>query len=116
MKQVTVYRLICKNTVEERILNRAQYGCATIADYLVARYKFTIQKTVYAGGFKLQGGSQAPDLTSIFKASELKVRRCWRHRLDVACLVGVVGRTSSWTNRWSSARLRSDSEGRGIVR
>jgi hypothetical protein len=61
-KQVTVYRLVCKNTVEERILKRAQY-------------KFTIQKTVYAGGFKLQApASQPADLSQIFKASELKVR------------------------------------------
>lgn len=82
--QVTVYRLVCKNTVEERILRRAQY-------------KFTIQKTVYSGGFKLQqtgkglakGRAAADahnaavsaaivdagvgDLGSIFKASELKV-------------------------------------------
>jgi len=40
-KQVTIYRLVCKNTVEERILKRAQI-------------KDTIQKTVYSGEFKMQ--------------------------------------------------------------
>jgi DNA helicase INO80 len=39
--QVTVYKLLCKNTVEDRILKRANI-------------KFTIQKTVYSGGFKMQ--------------------------------------------------------------
>lgn len=39
-KQVTVYRLVCKNTVEENILKRAQV-------------KFAIQKSVYSGGFKM---------------------------------------------------------------
>jgi DNA helicase INO80 len=53
-KQVYVYRLVCKGTIEERILHRAQE-------------KFRIQKTVYAGGFKLQ--TQDSDL---FKSSELK--------------------------------------------
>jgi DNA helicase INO80 len=55
-KQVYVYRLVCKGTIEERILHRAQE-------------KFRIQKTVYAGGFKLQTQEQDSDL---FKSSELK--------------------------------------------
>jgi len=58
-KQVTVYRLVCKNTVEERILKRAQV-------------KHTIQKTVYAGGFKMQGGDSLREISSIFKANELR--------------------------------------------
>eukprot|EP00456_Euglypha_rotunda_P076007 TRINITY_DN70819_c0_g1_i1.p1 TRINITY_DN70819_c0_g1~~TRINITY_DN70819_c0_g1_i1.p1 ORF type:complete len:147 (+),score=49.75 TRINITY_DN70819_c0_g1_i1:64-441(+) len=58
-KQVTVYRLVCKDTVEERILKRAQV-------------KFKIQKTVYAGGFKLQAGGEETDLSAIFKPNELK--------------------------------------------
>ena len=45
-KPVTVYRMVCRHTVEERILNRAQV-------------KFNIQKNVYAGGFKLQKEQQA---------------------------------------------------------
>jgi DNA helicase INO80 len=57
-KQVTVYRLVCKNTVEERILRRAQL-------------KFAMQSTVYAGGFKLQPGVKS-DLSQIFRPSELK--------------------------------------------
>ncbi|GAB5360900.1 hypothetical protein AAMO2058_000667500 [Amorphochlora amoebiformis] len=56
-KQVTVYRLVCKNTVEERILKRAQV-------------KHTIQKTVYAGGFKMQGATE--EISLIFKADELR--------------------------------------------
>jgi len=44
--------------VEERILNKAQI-------------KHTIQKTVYAGGFKLQAGG-TNELTMIFKPNELK--------------------------------------------
>jgi len=51
-KQVTVYRMICRNTIEERILSRAQH-------------KFAIQKTVYSGGFKMEKDN-------IFKTSELK--------------------------------------------
>jgi hypothetical protein len=39
-RQVTIYRLICRSTIEERILQRAQQ-------------KFHIQNTVYAGGFKM---------------------------------------------------------------
>lgn len=60
-KQVTVYRLVCKNTVEERILKRAQV-------------KHTIQKTVYAGGFKMQAGgdNNVQEISSIFKANELR--------------------------------------------
>eukprot|EP00474_Spongospora_subterranea_P009786 CRZ10244.1 hypothetical protein [Spongospora subterranea] len=54
-KQVTVYRMVCKGTVEERILKRAQD-------------KFEIQKTVYSGQFKLQ---KANDV-DLFKKSELK--------------------------------------------
>ena len=39
-KKVTVYRLICKNTIEQRMLQRAQE-------------KHYIQNTVYSGGFKM---------------------------------------------------------------
>lgn len=53
-KQVHVYRLVCKDTIEEKILRRAQE-------------KFKIQKTVYAGGFKLQA-QEAEGL----KADELR--------------------------------------------
>lgn len=48
-KQVTVYRLICKNTIEQRILQRAQQ-------------KHFIQNTVYSGGFKI---SQGPDMAEL---------------------------------------------------
>mmetsp|Transcript_3759 Transcript_3759/g.5581 ORF Transcript_3759/g.5581 Transcript_3759/m.5581 type:complete len:1533 (-) Transcript_3759:135-4733(-) len=59
-KQVTVYRLVCKNTVEERILKRAQV-------------KHTIQKTVYAGGFKMQGvDNSVQEISMMFKANELR--------------------------------------------
>lgn len=54
-KQVTVYRLVCRGTVEERILKRA-------------RAKFEIQNTVYSGGFKLQKTSDV----DLFKRNELK--------------------------------------------
>lgn len=56
-KQVTVYRLVCQGTVEEKILERAAY-------------KHSIQKTVYSGGFKLPtaGGGDS----GLFKSSELK--------------------------------------------
>eukprot|EP00477_Mikrocytos_mackini_P001688 GAHX01001826.1.p1 GENE.GAHX01001826.1~~GAHX01001826.1.p1 ORF type:complete len:971 (-),score=200.63 GAHX01001826.1:269-3181(-) len=54
-KTVLVYRLVCKNTIEERILKKAEE-------------KFKIQNTVYCGkfGFKKQSDSK------IFKTSELK--------------------------------------------
>jgi DNA helicase INO80 len=39
-RQVTVYRLVCKDTIEERILLRA-------------KQKESIQQTVYGGGFKM---------------------------------------------------------------
>ncbi|XXQ37934.1 Chromatin-remodeling ATPase INO80 [Plasmodiophora brassicae] len=52
-KPVTVYRLVCTGTVEERILKRAQE-------------KFEIQKMVYSGQFKLQKD------VDLFKKSELK--------------------------------------------
>ena len=77
-KPVTVYRLVCRHTVEERILTRAQV-------------KYNIQKSVYAGGFKLQqegtedragGGGEgeegedaiAPsiDASTLFKSNELR--------------------------------------------
>lgn len=60
-KQVTVYRLVCKNTVEERILRRAQI-------------KHTIQKTVYSGGFRMQANETdgAKELSTMFKANELR--------------------------------------------
>jgi len=47
-RQVTVYRLVCSNTVEERILIRAQQ-------------KHAIQSTVYAGGFKMMNEPSAAD-------------------------------------------------------
>jgi SNF2 family DNA or RNA helicase len=53
-KQVYVYRLVCQGTIEEKILKRAQE-------------KYKIQKTVYAGGFKMQ--MQDSD---VFKSSEIK--------------------------------------------
>jgi SNF2 family DNA or RNA helicase len=49
-KSVTVYRLICRNTVEERVLLRA-------------RMKANIQQTVYAGGFKLGESNEASSLS-----------------------------------------------------
>ena len=49
-KPVTVYRMVCRHTVEERILNRAQV-------------KFNIQKNVYAGGFKLQKDKEQKELS-----------------------------------------------------
>jgi len=68
-RKVFVYRLVCSNTVEERILIRAQQ-------------KHAIQNTVYAGGFKMTsndmggGGAGAPsgsamDLNQLFSAGEL---------------------------------------------
>lgn len=47
--------MVCKGTVEERILKRAQD-------------KFEIQKTVYSGQFKLQKSNDV----DLFKKSELK--------------------------------------------
>jgi SNF2 family DNA or RNA helicase len=44
-KQVYVYRMVCKDTVEEKILLRAQE-------------KFRIQKTVYSGGFQMKAGEE----------------------------------------------------------
>ena len=55
-KQVVVYRLVCKGTIEEKILERAQE-------------KHRIQKTVYSGGFKLQKVARESD---VLKKSELK--------------------------------------------
>ena len=69
-RKVFVYRLVCSNTVEERILIRAQQ-------------KHAIQNTVYAGGFKMTsndmgggGGAgaasgSAMDLNQLFSAGEL---------------------------------------------
>ena len=71
-RKVFVYRLVCSNTVEERILIRAQQ-------------KHAIQNTVYAGGFKMtsndMGGAggagggaasgSAMDLNQLFSAGEL---------------------------------------------
>ena len=67
-KPVTVYRLVCRRTVEERILLRAQI-------------KYNIQKSVYAGGFKMadeaaadtnSAGGSGESPADLFKATELK--------------------------------------------
>ncbi len=50
-KQVTIYRMVCKNSIEERILQRAAA-------------KLEIQETVYSGGFKMASGE--------LKANELR--------------------------------------------
>ncbi len=57
-RQVTVYRLVCGGTVEERILTRAHQ-------------KYTIQKSVYSGGFGMKGEAGA-NLGQLFRANELK--------------------------------------------
>ena len=61
-RQVTVYRLVCSNTVEERILIRAQQ-------------KHVLQHTVYAGGFKM-ASNEASDkglaLDELFSATEIQ--------------------------------------------
>ena len=53
-KQVTIYRLVCRHTIEERILQRAGQ-------------KADIQQTVYSGGFKMAAAAGG-DL----KAAELR--------------------------------------------
>lgn len=53
-KQVVVYRLVCRGTIEEKILERAQE-------------KHKIQKTVYSGGFKMQKAKE-----DTIRRSELK--------------------------------------------
>jgi hypothetical protein len=63
-RQVTIYRLVCSNTVEERILIRAQQ-------------KHAIQSTVYAGGFKMMNETRGKDnekleLQDLFSENELK--------------------------------------------
>ncbi|MES1919760.1 putative DNA helicase ino80 [Bonamia ostreae] len=69
-KQVTVYRIICSNTVEERV-------------WKVAQQKFKIQKSVYSGGFKFakekrkKKSSKSPNNddeedSKIFKPNQLK--------------------------------------------
>lgn len=61
-RQVTVYRLVCTNTVEERILIRAQQ-------------KHVLQHTVYAGGFKMASNDAADKglaLDELFSATEIQ--------------------------------------------
>src|SRR5690349_3756933 len=60
-RQVSVYRLVCAGTVEERILEKAHM-------------KFTIQKTVYSGGFGMKAGDGAggENMSNLFRAAELK--------------------------------------------
>jgi hypothetical protein len=55
----SVYRLVCVNTVEERILIRAQQ-------------KHVIQATVYAGGFKMGTNNASSELQDLFSGSELQ--------------------------------------------
>lgn len=57
-RPVTVYRLVCSNTIEERILKRAME-------------KDAVQRTVYAGGFALQRDTKS-ELADLFSGSELK--------------------------------------------
>jgi hypothetical protein len=60
--QVNVYRLVSSNTIEERILIRAQQ-------------KHAVQNTVYAGGFKMQAQEKdkdTVDINELFSKDELK--------------------------------------------
>jgi hypothetical protein len=82
-KECHIYRLVCSNTIEERILLRAQQ-------------KHVIQNTVYAGGFKMAADTLAvppegkTDLADLFGESEL---------------IGLIGDQSGGSSNAPSATM-----------
>ena len=109
-RPVTVYRLVCRHTVEERILVRAQV-------------KYNIQKSVYAGGFKLQqtqqpqgegeeaeGGEDAIepsiDASTLFKSNELRELMLGDDADDDA--LGAGGSTAAERSRSRREQEESD--------
>jgi hypothetical protein len=51
-KQVTVYRLICKDTIEERMLQRAREKCEVILSFFLLVYVYRHSLRVYSSLFR----------------------------------------------------------------
>jgi DNA helicase INO80 len=79
-KQVTVYRLICKGTIEERILQRA-------------KEKSAIQQMVIQGGsFKGKGGDLKPkEVVSLLLDDEEIEKKYKEQQLQIqVCLYSII--------------------------
>lgn len=92
MVQVTVYRLICKGTIEERILQRA-------------REKSKIQKIVISGGNFKPDTLKPTEVVSLLLDDEEIERKCNWIKLHFICLTITVSFVrSSTTSRTKTTR------------